>query len=166
MSTQGWGSRLRAGAFGAFTSPVLSGCCMGMMGMMGMAEMDSSAWDQAQPSHSEAELVQVVGDLTVTLTTSPSPPKRGDNKVAVTIRAGNEPVTDASVMLLPTMLGMGMEEKALHVTHTGGGVYEAHADFSIVGAWAIDVRITRPHAETMKARFTVRVGRPAASMMP
>ncbi|MFZ5863811.1 MAG: efflux RND transporter periplasmic adaptor subunit [Nitrospirota bacterium] len=129
----------------------------GMEGMKGMEGMDMPGMQMARTP--ETASPQTTGGLTLTLETTPTPAKKGENMVRLTVRANNSPVTDASVTVAYTMTMPGMEVETVPAKHTGDGVYEATVDLAMKGAWAIDVSVTRPNAKPVTARFTVQAGK-------
>ncbi|MEO6665422.1 MAG: efflux RND transporter periplasmic adaptor subunit [Nitrospiria bacterium] len=130
----------------------------GMQGMEGMKGMDMKDMP-GMPIGAAADTpsTQTVGGLTLTLETVPAPPKKGENVVRVTVRTNNASVTDASVTLAYTMAMPGMEVETVPAAPTKAGVHEATVDLGMKGGWTIDVTVTRPDAQPVKAHFTVGV---------
>ena len=134
---------------------------MGALGMGGvrmeqarMGEMEMGGMEMSAADHPST---QTVGGLTLALETVPAPPKKGENVVRVTVRANDAPVSDASVTLAYTMAMPGMEVETVPAKHAKDGVYEATVDLGMKGGWTIDVTVTRPNAQPVKAHFTVGV---------
>lgn len=131
----------------------------GMEGMEGMAGMEGSGMKDmpGMPmGAAETPVTQTIDGLTLTLATVPSPAKKGENAVRVTVSANNTPVTDASVTVAYTMAMPGMEVETVNAGHTKDGIYEATVDFGMRGAWKIDATVTRPNAKPVTAQFTIQ----------
>lgn len=126
----------------------------GMEGMEGMENMPGMTMGASEPAPS----TQTVDGVTLSLATTPEPAKKGTNVVRVTVRANDQPITDARVSVAYTMTMPGMEVETVPATHTKDGVYEATVDLAMKGAWAIDVTMTRPNGKPVTARFTIKAG--------
>jgi hypothetical protein len=105
------------------------------------------------------EVTKKAGAYEVTISMEKNPPVVGNNVMSVSIRdAYGKAVSDAKVSVnygMPAMPGMpavnykaGAEQK--------GGKYEAGLNFSMSGAWSVQVKITRG-GQTVTARLTVDV---------
>jgi Cu(I)/Ag(I) efflux system membrane fusion protein len=134
---------------------------MGKMEMAGREgrmemDMDMSGMKMASPSSSRE---QTVGDLTLSLATDPEPPKKGENRLRLTVLAKGAPVTDAKVTLNYTMTMPGMEIESIDAKQTGSGVYEGTADLAMRGAWEVEAIILRGFGKPVKAKFAVTVGK-------
>ena len=112
---------------------------------------------QMEPRSTSRE--QTVEGLTLTLATDPEPPKKGENRIRLTVRAQGAPVTDAAVTLAYIMAMPGMEAETVEAKHTQDGVYEATVDFGMKGAWDIEVMVVRGQSKPVKAKFTVEAGK-------
>ncbi|MBI5745791.1 MAG: efflux RND transporter periplasmic adaptor subunit [Nitrospirae bacterium] len=121
----------------------------GMKGMKGMKGMETA---QAPGS-----MEQTVDGLTLTVTTMPKPPKKGENIIHLSIKSKEGPVTDAKVTISYTMVMSGMGSETVEARHTGEGIYEAKVDLGMKGGWNIDVSIERGKAKPVKAKFTIKV---------
>jgi Cu(I)/Ag(I) efflux system membrane fusion protein len=127
----------------------------GMEGMQGMEGMKGKEGMKMNQPSSPRE--QTVEGLTLTLATEPEPPKKGENRVRLTVQAQGSPVTDAAVTLAYTMAMPGMEIETVEVKHTKDGIYEAEVDFGMKGAWEIEASIVRGSGKPVKAKFTLKV---------
>ncbi|MEW6324571.1 MAG: efflux RND transporter periplasmic adaptor subunit, partial [Nitrospirota bacterium] len=126
---------------------------MEMGGMEGMEGMEGMKMDQpAGPRE------QTVDGLTLTMAADPEPPKKGANRLRLTIRSQGAPVTDAKVTLGYTMAMPGMEIETVEAKQTKNGVYEADADFAMRGAWDVEATVLRS-GRPVKAKFTLSVGK-------
>ena len=136
---------------------------MGMLGMGGvrmeqaqMGEMEMGGMPMGEAASSRE---QTVDGLTIALATDPEPPKKGENRLLLTIRSGGGPVTDAKVTLGYTMAMPGMEVETIAAKQTTDGVYEATADFGMRGAWEVEVTVVRGQGKPLKATFTISPGK-------
>jgi len=91
-------------------------------------------------------VVKKAGSYTVQVTLDKNPPITGQNKMEISIKddkGGN--VTDATVTVdysMPAMPGMpAMNYKAK--AELNGSRYLANVNFSMSGAWAVNIKITR-----------------------
>jgi hypothetical protein len=128
----------------------------GMDGMEGMKGMDGMKMDQG-PTPTARE--QTVDGLNLSIATAPDPPKKGENRIQLTVRAQGAPVTDAKVTLTYIMDMPGMEAETVEAKHTKDGIYEATTDFGMKGTWNIDVTVARGQGKPVKARFIVEAGK-------
>jgi membrane fusion protein, copper/silver efflux system len=121
----------------------------GMQGMGGMQMGDQSSTPREQ----------TVGGLTFILATDPEPPKKGENRIRLTVRDQGSPVTDATVTFAYTMAMPGMEIETVEANHAKEGIYEAEADFGMKGAWEIEIAVVRGPGKPVKTKFTISVGK-------
>jgi Cu(I)/Ag(I) efflux system membrane fusion protein len=127
---------------------------MGQMEMEGMKGMEGMKMDQ-----SAGPREQTVEDLTLTLATDPEPPKKGENRVHLTVLAQGTPVTNAVVTLAYTMAMPGMEAETVEAKHTQSGAYEATVDLGMKGVWEVEVTVKRGQGKPVKAKFTLQTGK-------
>lgn len=88
------------------------------------------------------------GDVNVTLTTQPEPPRTGEATFEATVTQGGQPVTDASVsveLYMPAMPEMKMAEmrSTIALTHEGGGRYRGLGNVMMAGTWDAKVTVMR-----------------------
>jgi hypothetical protein len=102
---------------------------------------------------------QKAGNLTVSLTVAPEPPRLGRNsfRVKITDQQGAV-ITDAQVQLTLSMPGM----PEMEAIHADGGLtedeeYAATAEFTMRGRWQIEVRISRAGQPTESGIFSIEV---------
>jgi hypothetical protein len=105
------------------------------------------------------EMTKKAGDLTVQVVIDKNPPVTGINKMDIAIKdAAGKDVTDATVVVdyvMPPMPGMGaMNYKAN--ADLKGNRYVANINFSMAGAWAVAVKITRG-GKTQSVKLNVDV---------
>jgi Cu(I)/Ag(I) efflux system membrane fusion protein len=136
---------------------------MGMLGMGGIkmeqAQMGEMEMGNMPVGEATTSREQTVDGLTIALATDPEPPKKGENRLLLTVRSGGAPVTDAKVTLGYTMAMPGMEVETLEAKQTKDGVYEATVDFGMRGAWEVEVTVVRGQSKPLKATFTVSAGK-------
>lgn len=71
--------------------------------------------------------------------------------------AKGKPVTDATVELVVNMIDMDHGEHKSSTTMRAPGVYEGKVNFFMVGAWILEVRVTRSGQSTVqKIRFDLK----------
>ena len=101
------------------------------------------------------------GQMTVTFTSEPDPPKAGDNSVLVTVKqVDGTPITDGSVTAvfsMPAMPTMNMPAMRSDATlaHRGGGNYRGTGQLSMSGTWNVTVSVSRSGQDLGTARFSV-----------
>ncbi|MGZ3593602.1 MAG: FixH family protein [Syntrophales bacterium] len=105
------------------------------------------------------EVVKKAGNYTVHIIMDKNPPIAGENNIEINIKdAAGADVIDAVVMVeysMPAMPGMpAMNYKTK--TDTKSKKYVAIVDFSMSGAWNINVKITRA-GKTQSVKFNVDV---------
>ena len=91
-------------------------------------------------------VVKKAGSYTVEVKLDKNPPITGPNKMEISIKDDKgENVTDAAVVveyIMPAMPGMpAMNYKAK--AELNGSRYLANVNFSMSGAWAVNIKITR-----------------------
>ena len=92
------------------------------------------------------EIIKKSGDYTVQIKIDKNPPVTGENKMDIVIKdAEDKDVTEATVVVdygMPAMPGMpAMNYKAK--ADLKGGRYTSTLNFSMSGAWTINIKITR-----------------------
>ena len=92
------------------------------------------------------------GNVEVTLTTQPDPPRMGETTFETMVRMGGQPVTDADVsveLFMPAMPAMKMPEmrNTVALKHEGGGRYRGTGNVMMAGNWDATVRVTRDGQE-------------------
>lgn len=105
------------------------------------------------------EMTKKAGEYTVLVKIDKNPPVAGKNNLTVGIKDGTgKDVTDATVAIdyvMPAMPGMpAMNYKTNTMLH--GNTYHAVVDFSMSGAWAVAVKITRS-GKTQAVKLNVDV---------
>jgi len=88
------------------------------------------------------------GNVDVTLTTQPDPPRMGDTTFEAMVMMGGQPVTDADVtveLFMPAMPSMNMAEmrNTIALTHEGGGRYRGTGNVMMAGSWDATVSVRR-----------------------
>jgi copper transport protein len=108
----------------------------------------SPAGPSAYPIH--------VGGLTGTLALTPD--RSGPNKITVMLRNGQgQPVTQATVVVLTTMLDMAMGTGKAALTAAGPGMFSGTTDLGMGGHWGLRVLVYTP-AGLAQTTITVLVG--------
>jgi hypothetical protein len=105
------------------------------------------------------EVTKKAGDYTVQIKIDKNPPVTGMNKMDIVVNdAAGQDVTDAKVTVdyvMPAMPGMAaMNYKAN--ADLKGSRYVSHLNFSMSGAWIINVKITRS-GKTQTVKLNVDV---------
>lgn len=97
-----------------------------------------------------------VGGLTGTLALTPD--RSGPNKITVMLRNGQgQPVTQATVVVLTTMLDMAMGTGKAALTAAGPGMFSGTTDLGMGGHWGLRVLVYTP-AGLAQTTITVLVG--------
>ena len=113
---------------------------------------------------------QSVGDITVALSTNPTPARLGSNVLQIQlVGPGEQPVTDAD---LEVRYGLEMESgrDRARAEHQGAGRYESSVDFATPGPWQVTVRVRRPQGSDLESSYLFNVAAagaaPAAGRAP
>lgn len=127
----------------------------GMMDMPGMDGMRGMPGMKGGTSTMGAQgLSRRVGDLTVRLQTSPSPPRAGNTRFTATVKtASGAPVANANLSLGLSMPSMSMGGPTIPLRHQGGGVYVGTAKLSMAGPWQADVSLRRSGKAPVRTQF-------------
>jgi hypothetical protein len=97
------------------------------------------------------------GDLTMSLSFDPTPPKQGDETIIVTVKdSSGKAVTGAVVKSDAHMPDMGMTGPSLVFQDNGDGTYSAVANLNYKTNWVFDVTASQA-AATSKAEFKAAV---------
>lgn len=152
------------------TGAVLSGCgCkMHMMSMdqmaMGGMKMEGTQI-QGTPSHSQQEK-QVEG-LTIALSTEPTPPRIGNNRIRVLVTGGSRKAfSGLTVLLTYTMPMPGMVPTTVPMQLGENDRYEVTANLGMGGQWDLSVTVQAPDQQPVKVTFSVTAGGSGMSGMP
>jgi hypothetical protein len=99
-----------------------------------------------------------VGDLKLTLYSSPNPPIRGANVIQVSLTdAAGKPVNGAKVSFDLDMTNMSHGKNVVPAEPAGQGLYSGQVSFMMPGPWRSIVVIERPGQPPIQARFDFRV---------
>lgn len=134
----------------------------GMKGMQGMQMGDMKGMDNMpgmqMGSKKEGAETRQVNGLTLSLTTTPEPPKAGEVllRLKVMDQAG-KPVTNAQVLFVYTMPMPGMTDSKVTARHTKGGLYEGKVMFGMGGAWVVTAHVTIPGQSPVIEKFQFMV---------
>jgi hypothetical protein len=97
------------------------------------------------------------GDLTMSLSFDPTPPKRGNETIIITLKdATGKPVSRAIVKSGARMPEMGMTGPSLVFQDNADGTYSAVANLNYQTKWVFDVTASQG-ATTSKAEFKADV---------
>jgi multidrug efflux pump subunit AcrA (membrane-fusion protein) len=98
---------------------------------------------------------------TISISTKPSPPRKGDNQVLVALHdSSGRPVSDAHVSLvffMPAMPAMGMSAMRIQALARprGNGRYSAQVTLDSGGTWTLTVIANRSGKQIANSRFTI-----------
>lgn len=101
------------------------------------------------------------GDLKIAFSSTPAPPRTGENTFEVTVADQNgQPVTDADVSVefyMPAMPSMNMPEmrNRVDLAHDGGGRYRGQGTVMMAGGWDVTVRVSRGGREIDSEKLSV-----------
>lgn len=138
---------------------------MGKMDMGGM-QTGESPGQEAKPAIA-SKLEKKVGTLTLVLSTEPTPPRIGENRIRVTVsdETGKQ-VSTARVLLTYSMPMPGMLPATIPMEGGKDGMYEAKANLGMGGQWDLTVTVQRAGRPEVKGTFSVTVGGGGMSGMP
>jgi hypothetical protein len=88
------------------------------------------------------------GNVEITLTSQPDPPRTGEATFEAMVMQAGQPVTDADVsveLFMAAMPSMNMAEmrNSIALTHEGGGRYRGAGNVMMAGSWDATVRVKR-----------------------
>jgi hypothetical protein len=120
-------------------SAFAGGCGGGSEQNSNMSNMPAPAAPAATPAS---------GNVEVTLTTQPDPPKMGETTFEAMVTQGGQPVTDADVsveLFMAAMPSMNMAEmkNSVPLTHEGNGRYSGAGNVMMAGSWDATVSVKR-----------------------
>lgn len=140
-----------------------------MMGALGMAGIKM---EQAQMGEMDMEMdgmkkggkkeeapkgppTKKAGDLTLTLSTEPTPPRDGENLLRLKVTdASGKPVENAKVVFSYTMPMPGMKAVKAPAAFKNGQ-YEGKAKFGMAGTWEVTVLVTPSGKKEVQETFTL-----------
>ena len=101
------------------------------------------------------------GPYHVTFQVNPNPPvvsHPATLSIQMVLSASQQPITNAHVTLMSNMETMDMELDQIDAQSQGNGIYLASVQFSMSGAWQVQVVISLPGAkQSVSATFEVAV---------
>jgi RND family efflux transporter MFP subunit len=113
------------------------------------AQLQAAAGSVAPPTPQPTTNAAPAAHVQIDLTTDPSPPAKGANKIHVKLTgADGKPVAGAqvnAVFFMPAMPAMGMAavRTAASLADKGNGAYEGSAQLSTGGTWQVTVTVQR-----------------------
>ena len=132
-----------------------------MMGALGMAgiRMEQAQMGKMEMGVAKGESrgpqTRKVGDLVLTLSTDPAPPKEGANLLRLRITdPSGRPVEDANVIFSYTMPMPGMKGVKAPAS-LKNDQYEAKAKFGMAGTWEVTAVIARPGRPDIQEKFAL-----------
>lgn len=133
----------------------------GMQGMGGMSgmQMAAPALSKVEGKAPSGPQEQKIGDMTLALSTVPTPPRVGENtlRIRLTDEKG-QTITNARVSISSTMPMPGMSPVRAEAALSKEGFYEAKANLAMGGTWEVTVKATIPGKPEVKATFAVTTG--------
>jgi nitrogen fixation protein FixH len=144
------------------------------MGKMDMGTMDMkmdkamTGSEMATANKAQAGAInKKAGDLTLAISTDPSPARMGENRIQVTVtdKAG-KPVSVTKALLTFTMPMPGMIPATVPMTQGKQGTYEATVNLGMAGQWDLTITIHRSGQPDIKETFSVTAGGSGMSGMP
>jgi hypothetical protein len=127
----------------AFVGSVLAaGCGSG-------GEQQNNMGNMPMPAPAaQAPTAPATGNVEVTLTTQPDPPKMGETTFEAMVMQGGQPVTDADVsveLFMAAMPAMNMPEmkNSVALKHEGSGRYRGTGNVMMAGSWDATVSVKR-----------------------
>ena len=126
----------------AFVGSVLAAGCGGG------GEQNSNMSNMPAPADQAPAAAPATGNIEVTLTTQPDPPKMGETTFEAMVMQGGQPVTDADVsveLFMAAMPSMNMAEmkNSVPLKHEGNGRYRGAGNVMMAGSWDATVSVKR-----------------------
>lgn len=118
-----------------------------------------TACSSSHPAQAPSGLTPVSssGDLVMSLSFDPTPPKQGNETIIVTVKdAAGKPVSGAVVKSDARMPDMGMTGSSLRFQDNGDGSYSAIANLNYQTKWVFDATASQG-AKISKAEFAADV---------
>ena len=117
-------------------------------GCGGGSEQNSNMSNMPAPAAQAPAAAPATGNVEITLTTQPNPPKMGEMTFEAMVMQGGQPVTDADVsveLFMPAMPAMKMPEmkSSTPLKHEGGGRYRGAGNVMMAGSWDATVSVKR-----------------------
>ena len=126
---------------------------LGVIVLSGVLALGCGGGEQTNPNTATAPAPAAssqppAGNVEVTLTTQPDPPRMGETTFEAMVMMGAQPVTDADVsveLFMAAMPAMNMPEmrNSVALTHEGGGRYRGTGNVMMVGSWDATVSVKR-----------------------
>lgn len=143
---------------------------MGALGMAGikmeqaqMGEMDMDMDGMKKggtkgEKSSKGQQTKKAGDLSLTLSTEPTPPKEGENLLRLKVAdASGKLIENAKVVFSYTMPMPGMKAVKAPASFKNGQ-YEGKARFGMAGTWEVTAIVTFPGKPKVQEKFTLEAG--------
>lgn len=126
------------------------------MGKMEMGGMKMEGMQGEKPP--KGPQTKKAGDLTLTLSTEPAPPKEGQNLIRLkVVDASGKPVEDAKVVFSYIMPMPGMKAAKAPASFKNGQ-YEAKVNFGMAGTWEVTALIGRSGKPEVQEEFSLEAG--------
>lgn len=135
--------RFRVALAVAFLGSVIAAGCGG-----GGEQQQNNNMGNMPMSEPAAQAPAATGNVEITLTSLPDPPKMGDTTFEAVVMQGGQPVTDADVsveLFMAAMPSMNMPEmkNSIPLKHEGGGRYRGTGNVMMAGSWDATVSVKR-----------------------
>jgi hypothetical protein len=133
---------------------------MRMGGMEGMEGMEkSSPGMQTTAKAPSGPQKKQVGDITLTFSTIPSPPRVGENTLRVRLTdSKGETIKNAKVTFGFTMPMPGMSLVSAQAALSKEGFYEAKGNLGMGGTWHVTAKATIPGMPEIEQMFVLGTG--------
>ena len=127
----------------AFAGSVLAAGC----GSSGEQQQNNNTGNMPMPAPG-AQASAPTGNVEITLTSQPDPPKMGETTFEAMVMQGGQPVTDADVsveLFMAAMPSMKMPEmkNSIPLKHEGNGRYRGTGNVMMAGNWDATVSVKR-----------------------
>lgn len=107
---------------------------------------------------SQSAVTETQDDYQVVFATDPTPANQGEGTVLITIKdRQGQAVNAARVTIEGNMNHAGMKPENAEVTVGANGEYRLPINWTMGGAWYVDVTITLQNGEVVRRRFPVDV---------
>lgn len=105
----------------------------------------------------------MAGKYSIELSSQPSPPVVGENLLVITVKAGNQPVSNSAVDVHIDMTSMSMPADSKAAPGAKPGEYGATVNFAMAGAWKVDIAVQQMPGMAMAgdgtAHFFINTGK-------
>ncbi len=146
------------GAPGAVLRPTRNALCSPRRAFLLLAALSLLLVVAAGCGRSQSAVTETKDDYQVTFATEPASPNQGAGVIIVTIKdQQGRGVAASQVSIEANMAHAGMTPERATSANGADGEYRLPLNWSMGGAWYVDVKITLPNGDVVKRQFPVDV---------